>query len=166
MHFRPFSFAGRTLLTGFAMLLGAATVLGQTSSTTPSAPAPKNQDNASRWDVFMGYSYIAPHGSVQTVGVGGVNYDLHYSSINYGAIGSVAYYFNRYVGGQVEYANHPNGANDGISTAQAGIIFRYPTEGMSVFAHGLAGGARIGGPNFPGTMATTPLPIPIPGVRH
>jgi outer membrane protein OmpA-like peptidoglycan-associated protein len=88
---------------------------------------------------------------VETIGVGGVDYRLRYSSINYGAIGSVAYYFNRYVGGQVEYANHPNGANDGISTTQAGIVFRYPTEGMSVFVHGLAGGARIGGPNFPGT---------------
>jgi len=33
--------------------------------------------------------------------------------------------------------NHPNGANDGAQTAQAGIIFRYPTEGMaSLFTAG------------------------------
>ena len=102
-------------------------------------------------DVFMGYSYLAPHGTVTTSVPSGTTYSANYSSIDYGAIGSAAYYFNRYVGGQVEYANHPNGTNDGISTAEAGIIFRYPTEGMSVFVHGLAGGARIGGPNFPGT---------------
>jgi outer membrane protein OmpA-like peptidoglycan-associated protein len=102
-------------------------------------------------DVFMGYSFVAPHGTVSTPEAGGVNTDLNYSSITYGAIGSFAYYFNRYVGGQVEYANHPNGANDGAQTASAGIIFRYPTdEGMTVFAHGLAGGVRLGGPNISG----------------
>ena len=152
MDFRTFSFPGRTLLTGCAMLLGAAALWGQTSSSTPSAPTPKSADqNTSRMDVFMGYSYVAPHGTVATPEPGGVNTDLDYSSINYGAIGSFAYYFNRYVGGQVEYANHPNGANDGAQTASAGIIFRYPTdEGMAIFAHALAGGVRLGGPNVSG----------------
>jgi outer membrane protein OmpA-like peptidoglycan-associated protein len=148
MHFRPFSSAGRTLLTGCAMLVGIATALGQSSSSTPSAPTPKDQ-SPSRMDVFTGYSYIAPHGTVATP-MPGATIDLHYSSINEGAIGSIAYYFNRYVGGQVEYANHPNGANDGLQTASGGIIFRYPTEGMAVFVHGLAGGVRLGGPNISG----------------
>jgi len=132
------------------MLLGMAAAFGQTSSSVPSAPAPQSiGQSPSRWDIFMGYSYLAPHGSVTTE-VPPLSYSNRYSSINEGAIGSVTYYFNRYVGGQIEYANHPNGDNDGISTAQAGIVFRYPTEGMSVFVHGLGGGVRIGGPNFPG----------------
>jgi outer membrane protein OmpA-like peptidoglycan-associated protein len=101
-------------------------------------------------DVFMGYSYVAPHGTVSTPEPNGVNTNLDYSAINEGAIGSFAYYFNRYVGGQIEYANHPNGANDGAQTASAGIIFRYPTEGMSVFVHALGGGVRLGGPNVSG----------------
>ena len=155
MQFRPFARGRRTLLAACTLLLGAATVLGQSSSSIPSAPTPKNQqDSPSRWDVLMGYSYVAPHGTVSTVpdpgGLAPIN--LNYSSIEYGAIGSVAYYFNRYVGGQVEYANHPNGANDGAQTAQAGIIFRYPAEGMTWFAHGLAGGVRLGGPNAPGDI--------------
>jgi hypothetical protein len=151
MHFRPFSYWGRTLLAGCATLLVASLVLGQSSSQVPSAPAPQGDQYASRWDVFMGYSYLAPHGSVTTTTGSGAVYSPSYSSINEGAIGSVAYYFNRYVGGQIEYANHPNGANDGISDIQGGIIFRYPTEGMAVFVHGLGGAARIGGPNYPGT---------------
>jgi len=151
MYFRRFSLTSRTLLTGCAMLLGATALMGQSSSSTPSAPTPQTLDQStSRMDVFMGYSYIAPHGTVSTPEPSGVNTDLNYSSINYGAIGSFAYYFNRYVGGQVEYANHPNGENDGAQTASAGIIFRYPTEGMSVFVHGLAGGVRLGGPNLSG----------------
>src|SRR6202034_2501662 len=151
MYFRRFSLTSRTLLTGCAMLLGATALMGQSSSSTPSAPTPQTLDQStSRMDVFMGYSYIAPHGTVSTPEPNGVNTDLNYSSINYGAIASYAYYFNRYVGGQVEYANHPNGANDGAQTASAGIIFRYPTDGMSVFVHGLAGGVRLGGPNVSG----------------
>jgi hypothetical protein len=147
MHFRSFRYWGRILLTGCAMLPGASVVLGQSSSAASAAAA---DQSASRVDVFTGYSYIAPHGTVNTAVPSGTTYSNDYSAINFGAIGSVAYYFNRYVGGQIEYANHPNGANDGISTAEAGIIFRYPTEGMSIFAHGLAGGARVGGPNYPG----------------
>lgn len=151
MHLRLSSLTG--LLSGCAMLLGMAAATGQTTSSVPSAPAPKSlEPSPSRWDVFMGYSYLAPHGTV-TTSVPPLTYSTNYSAINYGAIGSVAYFFNRYVGGQIEYANHPDGNNDGISTAQAGLIFRYPTEGMTVFVHGLAGGARIGGPNFPGNGA-------------
>ncbi len=160
MQFRPFSFGRRSLFTGFAMLLGAVSVLGQTSSSTPSAPTP-HDPSPSRWDVFMGYSYVAPHGTVSTPEPGGVNTDLNYSAITYGAIGSVAYYFNRYAGAQVEYANHPNGNNDGAQTAQAGLIFRYPQEGMTWFAHGLAGGVRLGGPN----VSTPPNPPPGPGFQ-
>ncbi|MFP5227886.1 MAG: hypothetical protein ACLGXA_09675, partial [Acidobacteriota bacterium] len=148
---RLFSFRSgrRTLFTGFAVLFGAVTMFGQASSQTPSAPTPHDA-SPSRWDVFMGYSYAAPHGMVSTPMPNGIPSDLNYTSINEGAIGSVAYYFNRYVGGQIEYANHPDGNNDGAQTASAGIIFRYPTEGMTWFAHGLAGGVRLGGPNNPG----------------
>ncbi|HEX3986970.1 MAG TPA: hypothetical protein VHX13_10215 [Acidobacteriaceae bacterium] len=98
----------------------------------------------------MGYSYLAPHGTVDTSLSNGTTNTDNFSSIDLGAIGSFAYYFNRYVGGQIEYANGPNGQNDGISTAQGGLIIRYPTDqGMTPFVHGLAGAARVGGPNFP-----------------
>jgi outer membrane protein OmpA-like peptidoglycan-associated protein len=146
MHIRRSSLGG--LLTGCAMLLGMAAAPAQTASSLPAAPAPRSVDpSASRWDVFMGYSYLAPHGTVTTSVPPNTSSD-NYGAINYGAIGSVSYYFNPYAGFQVEYANHPNGNNDGISTVQGGVVFRYPTEGMSVFVHGLAGGARVGGPNY------------------
>jgi outer membrane protein OmpA-like peptidoglycan-associated protein len=142
MRSRPISFLGRILLSGCAMGLGASMLFAQSSSSTPA----QSQPAASRADAFMGFSYLAPHGTVTTQYLGNT-YNDNYSSINEGAIGSFAYYFNRYVGGQFEYANHPDGNNDGISTASAGIIFRYPTEGMTPFVHGLVGAARVGGPN-------------------
>jgi outer membrane protein OmpA-like peptidoglycan-associated protein len=141
MHSRLLTSLSRILLVGCAVGVGASSMYGQSStSTPPEAPT-------SRIDVFLGYSYLAPKGSVATPQADGTTFTDSYSSINAGAIGSVAYYFNKYVGGQIEYANHPDGNNDGAQTAQAGIIFRFPVQGMTPFVHGLAGGVRLGGPN-------------------
>jgi outer membrane protein OmpA-like peptidoglycan-associated protein len=96
--------------------------------------------NPSRVDVFLGYSYFGAHGDLKPAGI-------DYSSINEGAIGSVAYYFNKYVGAQVEFAAHPDGMNDGLYTGSAGPIFRAPMDNFTLFAHGLVGGANLGGPN-------------------
>jgi outer membrane protein OmpA-like peptidoglycan-associated protein len=147
MHSRPFSFLGRALLVGCAMGLGASVLLGQSSSAAPAAPA-STEPPASRADVFMGFSYLDPHGSVTTTLPDGSVESQRYSPINYGAIGSFAWWFNRYVGGQVEIAVHPDGNNDGLGTGEAGIIFRYPTGSVTPFVHGLAGGVDLGGPNY------------------
>jgi len=96
--------------------------------------------NPSRFDVFLGYSYFGAHGRVQPAGI-------PYSSINLGAIGSGAYYFNKYFGGEFIYSNHPDGVNDGFSGASVGPIVRLPMENFTLFAHGLVGGGRLGGPN-------------------
>ncbi len=126
----------------------AATPPAAATPTAPSAAGPK-QAPISRIDIFTGYSYYAPHGTVTTnSAVTGQPFPLRYGSVDYGAIGSVAYFFNRYVGGVVEYADHELGKNDSFENAAAGIVFRYPTElGVTPFAHGLAGAARVGGPN-------------------
>jgi len=145
MHSRPRGFLGRVLITGCAMGLGASMLLGQNTSST----ATQSQTPASRSDVFLGFSYLAPHGSVTTTLPDGTTISNSYDSINEGAIGSYSYYFNRYVGGQVELAVHPDGNNDGIGSGSLGIIFRYPAEGMTPFVHALAGAGRVGGPNDP-----------------
>ncbi|MGA7521191.1 MAG: REJ domain-containing protein [Acidobacteriaceae bacterium] len=150
MFSRPYNFVARTLLVGCAFGLTVSALLGQTSSSLSSAPTALPDAPVSRMDVFMGYSYLAPHATVNTPLANGTIHTDNYSSIDLGAIGSFSYYFNRYVGGQVEYANGPNGQNDGISTVQGGMVLRYPAEGMTPFVHGLAGIARIGGPNYPG----------------
>jgi outer membrane protein OmpA-like peptidoglycan-associated protein len=135
MVYRPFRSTRRFVLAACAVSLGAASLGAQ----TPSTAAPVGL-NPSRVDVFLGYSYFGAHGEVKPAGI-------PYSSINYGAIGSVAYYMNKYVGGEVVVAVHPDGNNDGLYTASAGPIFRAPMQNFTLFAHGLAGGARLGGPN-------------------
>jgi len=136
MTYRPFRSLGRFLLAACAVSLGVANMGAQTPAPTPAAPG----SNPSRFDVFLGYSYFGAHGRVNPVG-------LPYSSINLGAIGSGAYYFNRYFGGEFIYSNHPDGTNDGFSGASVGPIVRLPMENFTLFAHGLVGGGRLGGPN-------------------
>jgi hypothetical protein len=148
MHSRPMSSLGRILLVAGTVGLGSMSLLAQDSTSTPPKPVAPAEPPASRIDIFAGYSYLAPHGQL-TVPSGaniGVNGPVSYSSINYGAIGSFNYFFNRYVGGQVEYANHPDGNNDGASTGQLGMVFRYPTAEITPFVHADAGFVRLGGP--------------------
>ena len=133
---RQFRSLGRFLLAAFAVSLGTASLGAQTPATT----APAMGQNPSRVDVFLGYSYFGAHGRLSPAG-------LPYSSINLGAIGSGAYYFNKYVGGEFIYSNHPDGVNDGFSGASLGPIVRLPMENFTLFAHALVGGGRLGGPN-------------------
>ncbi len=142
MSSQQFRKLGRYLLAASAVSLGAAGLVAQ---TIPAAPALPTGPNPSRIDVFLGYSYLGPHGVVKPAGVS-------YSSVDVGAIGSGAYYFNKYVGAEVSLAAHPDGRNDGAYIAQGGIIFRAPMQYFTLFAHGMAGAARVGGPNQDGTV--------------
>jgi outer membrane protein OmpA-like peptidoglycan-associated protein len=147
MYRAPLHSLGRILRAGCAVGLSATGLLAQDSTPTPTAPMPKTAP-VSRIDVFAGYSYYAPHDTVTTTDGAGAAYPVRYGSVDYGAIGSVAYFFNRYVGGVVEYADHSLGKNDGFRNMAAGLIFRYPTSmGVTPFAHAMAGAAYVGGPN-------------------
>ena len=152
MYRGPVNSLSRILLVGCSVGLGATYLHAQDSAPTPpAAPAQTMPKPApvSRVDIFLGYSYLAPHGVVTTdSGITGLPYPVRYGSADYGAIGSVAYYFNKYVGGVAEYADHTLGKNDGFHDAAAGITFRYPTAmGVTPFAHAMAGASYVGGPN-------------------
>ena len=136
--------------------LASVTVAASAKSARKAKPAQMaNSTNssdtsyASRWDFFAGYSYLAPHATVNTPMPNGVTVPTFYSAINEGAIGSAAYYFNKYIGGQFEYANHPDGPGDGAQDLGGGLILRAPTENITPFVHALAGAVRLGGPNVP-----------------
>ena len=131
----------------------------QDSAKKPAATGP-SADSPSRWDIFAGYSYLAPKGSVQVPQPGGTTIPYNYNAVNLGGLFSGAYFFNKYVGAQAELGIHewgaqnPNGSNvgthgndDGFTTIGGGIIFRFPTEDLTPFAHGLVGAARIDGPD-------------------
>ena len=135
MVYSPLRSLGRFVLAACAVSLGAASLGAQ----TPSTAAPTGT-NPSRFDLFTGYSYFGAHGQLKPLGV-------NYSSIDLGAIGSGAYYFNKYFGGEINFVAHPDGKNDGLYSASAGPIFRAPMQNFTLFAHGLAGGSKLVGPS-------------------
>ncbi len=158
MNLRKLTLAGRigALLTLLPLSLAAQ------DAPKPAAKATISADSPSRWDIFAGYSYLAPKDTVNVLQTDGSTVlPVSYDAVNVGAVVNAAYFFNRFVGGQVEVGiheygtqtvNHPNistgskGNNDGFTTVATGLIFRYPGEEISPFVHGLVGGALVDGP--------------------
>src|ERR1035437_1966384 len=125
--------------------------LAAQDSTKP-APKASAADSPSRWDIFVGYSYLAPKDTVDVLQPNGTTLPFSYKSANYGILGSGAYFFNKYVGAQVEVGAHDmwinsSSSNDGFITTSGGLIARFPTGEITPFVHALVGGARIGGPD-------------------
>jgi hypothetical protein len=121
-----------------------------------------SSSSPSRWDIFMGYSYLAPKGTVNTVQPNAAQTPVSasFDSVNAGGLFSGAYFFNRYAGVQVEVGVHQWGVqccnsnvgtrenDDGFTTVGGGVIFRYPAENFTAFAHALVNADYIGGPYF------------------
>jgi outer membrane protein OmpA-like peptidoglycan-associated protein len=114
----------------------------------------------SKWDIFAGYSYLAPKGNVTTPTPTGGSLTAGYKAINVGGLFSGAYFFNKYVGVQGEYGLHEwgtevkgspvgtHGNNDGFQSVAGGLIGRFPMENITPFVHGLVGGALVNGPAY------------------
>jgi hypothetical protein len=143
---------GRVLksLSGIVALVCLALVPAALTAQDSAKPAASPTDNPSKWDVFLGYSYLAPHGTVN---------GTTFNAINYGAIGSVARYFNKYVGAQVEIDEHylspenkditQDQPGDDFEGGSAGLIARFPTTDITPFVHALVGVESAGSYQFP-----------------
>jgi outer membrane protein OmpA-like peptidoglycan-associated protein len=149
MRFRSLRSLGQFALIAATVGLGSTSLYGQSTDKAPSKTTAPAEAPISRIDIFTGYSYLAPHGTV-TSPSDGIPFNL--VAIDYGAIGSGAYYVNKYVGGQFEFGAHPDSSSAGspsdhFYTMQIGPIVRYPTdEGITPFIHALGGVVRGGGP--------------------
>ena len=141
MSYRSFRNIGLLALAACAVSFGVASAGAQ--STLPNAP------NPSRVDIFTGYSYYGLHSINQPSGE-------QFGSVNEGAIGSAAYYFNRYFGAEISMIANPNGNGDGFYGYYGGPIFRLPLQNYTLFAHGMVGGVDGVGPNNPGGVGYNP----------
>jgi outer membrane protein OmpA-like peptidoglycan-associated protein len=144
---------GRVLALVFVVSLPVALAAQAASSAKNSS-----NDSPSKFDIFAGYSYLAPKGTVQVPQLNGSTVPYSYDAVNVGAIASGAYYFNRFVGVQAELAEHEwgqsvpgsnvgtHGNDDGFATFSGGMIFRFPSENITPFVHALVGASYIDGP--------------------
>ena len=140
-----------TRVLGGFLLAAAPVMMSAQGSSKPATPAASYADSPSRWDFFVGYSYLSPHGTASN-GVTPQN-------IDFGSIYSFSYYFNKYVGVQLEADEHiPNEnayypacpscgstwGNADFSGGGGGVILRYPGAFVTPFAHALVGAQRVG----------------------
>jgi hypothetical protein len=127
-----------------------AAVAQEAPKPAPNAP---QFNSPSRWDIFAGYSYLDPKGTVEVLQPGGtVTLPMSYKAMDHGVIGNVTYFFNNWVGAQVESAGHDlfannSGSNGGAYTVAGGLVARFPSPDITPFIHGLVGAARMGGPD-------------------
>jgi hypothetical protein len=164
----------------FASLLPASLA----AQAVPSAAGTTNS-NPSRWDIFIGYSYLYPKGTVNLINPNNQPVTASYDPVNLGGVSSFAYFFNRNVGLQGEVGVHEfgtqtststplgsQGNDDGFTTVGGGLIARFPMRKITPFIHGLVEGALVGGPYYepnkwgPGITAGGGLDLETPLLNH
>jgi outer membrane protein OmpA-like peptidoglycan-associated protein len=158
-----------------ALALTPAIVGAQANPSANSGSSYVNKGyTGSKWDIFVGYSYLAPHGTIPYTPPVSVNPlapppfpgsvqpapgqpGSTYGQINWGGIGSISYYFRTRLGLELSGAAHsqsedwPLGdnqasynSNDDLSSLGIGPIFRFPTPRITPFVHLLFGVDRVG----------------------
>jgi hypothetical protein len=118
-------------------------------------PKPAVVDSASKWDIFLGYSYLAPNGKIPGT-VNGAPAST-YGQVNWGGTLSISRYFNRNLGVQIEGDSHiqsedwPAGdnaasfnSNDNFAGGSAGLVYRFPMQNLTPFVHALVGAEQVG----------------------
>jgi hypothetical protein len=153
MHARVFKFAYLVLVMAFAVLVPVALV-AQVAPAGRGAPA---ENPPSKWDIFVGYSYFSPHDTVYPIQIYGGIAPFSFKPESKGLTESVAYFFTRNVGVQLESGEHDlftdtgpsttGSSNSGIFTIEPGIIFRFPYGHITPFVHALVGPADVDGPD-------------------
>ena len=156
MYSRVSKFTRLALTLASACLMPIA--IAAQDSAQPSAPTPKaapaskaaSGQAPSKWDLFLGYSYLAPKGNLIN---NGTQTDSA-KSVSCCADVSLARYFTNYFGVQVEGDLHKNGGNktavvhNTFAGGSAGLIVRFPTEDITPFAHALIGGESVSSTYF------------------
>ncbi|MHB1022388.1 MAG: OmpA family protein [Acidobacteriaceae bacterium] len=140
------------LLSGAVALVAAQPLAAQTTTQVSSSTQVSRSTGAasipsdvpSRVDIFAGYSYLYPfEGKI----AGG-----SFKPLKKGVIGSFSYYFNHYMGAQLEGSYHFETPyeRDGMYTLGAGPVFRLPLpHGVTPFVHAIGGASQVTGPNQP-----------------
>ena len=163
MKFRVLKSMSWTLALAIVALMPVA-LAGQTTAKVSNKA---DTTSPSRWDIFLGYSYIAPYGTVEQ-SVQSSTITDKYIPVNVGAIGSVSYYFNNHFGLQIEGDAHPQTIQNCITYATGplmgqcnyaltpvansfygasiGPIWRWRHGRFTPFVHALIGMEEVTGP--------------------
>ena len=146
MHSQTSKFIRLAFAAACASLLPLAIAAQNSSQPAPSpAKTATSADAPSKWDIFAGFSYLAPHGKLIDNGTTQDNAKAIACCVDF----SVARFFNKYAGVQAEGDFHKNGGlhtavvHNTFSGGSGGLIFRFPTEDITPFVHALVGGESV-----------------------
>lgn len=146
-----------------ACVVSIPLALGAQDAAKPAAKA-QTGDSPSKWDIFAGYSFMAPNTKVygwfqgphDTVGAYQTN-GVSFATEKIGSTESVTRYFNDRWGLQIDSGQHDryidskwstSGSNSGLLTVQAGAVRRWVGDGKwTPFFHVLGGGVQLEGPD-------------------
>jgi hypothetical protein len=152
------------------LLLMVMIPLAASAQVTPEAAG---GHSFGKWEIFAGYSYLAPNtvvtgqvktqtncfGSRRSAGTPALNglwnCPVGMEAEVHGSVESITRELNSKVGIQIEAAQHdiyyfdPKSleSNSGIWTVQAGPVYRFAADKWMPWIHGLAGGGEMQGPN-------------------
>ena len=133
-------------------------VLG--AQAVPAVKGAPSVDPPPNWNLFLGYSFLSPHGSVDSSPNKDAILPAYYHHVSLGGDVSGSRFFGRHLGIQAELGLHEfgiqnsnppgkngtQGNNDGFTTLSAGLVLRAPKGAFTPFVHALGGGSLIDGP--------------------
>ena len=133
----------------------APVALKAQDSAKPAAKAAAG-DSPSRWDIFAGYSFFWPKGTVNGLDQNGLPTSSTYKTNRVGLTESLSYFFNNHLGWQVDSGQHDmfidtgsnntGYSNSDIFSLQTGPVYRWSGGKVTPFVHALVGAARVAGP--------------------
>jgi len=145
-------FAALASVTLLPVALGA-----QVASTVKGAPG---VEPPPKWNLFLGYSFLSPHGSVDSSPDRRAQMPAYFHHVTLGGDFSYTYFMGRHLGIQGELGLHEfgvqnerpagqdgtQGNNDGFTTIAFGPVFRDVRGAWTPFVHVQGGAALIDGP--------------------
>jgi hypothetical protein len=151
MHSRVSKFARLALALACSGLIPIAVHAQDTAKPAPAVSSGPSVDAPSRWDIFAGFSYLAPKGDLINNGTQQDTAKAITCCVDF----SIARYFNKFFGIQAEGDFHKNGGNYGavvhnqFNGGSGGLIARFPTEDITPFVHALVGGESVSSTYYP-----------------
>ena len=153
------SFKTRNSLALFTGLLLFALILISTAALAQSDSTPK-------WDLFIGYQYLHPNGSVPApFGNPNAPTSFYVPDMNYGVGSSLTYNYDRHFGLEADFGQNW-GNNNYETTASGGPRLMLRTDDVNIFVHGLISYNRLSvkglnGNNGLGAIAGGGMDIPV-----
>ena len=151
MHSQISKVARLALALACTSLIPIALTAQEPAKPAPAAQTGPSADAPSRWDLFAGFSYLAPKGNL----ISNSTTQDSAKAITCCVDVSLARYFNKFIGIQAEGDFHKNGGNhtsvvrNTFSGGSGGLIVRFPSEDITPFVHALVGGESVSSTYYP-----------------